>query len=243
MNEQNAYYEDACQILEHASLFKGLDRDTRCSMVSECQAVTWKKAETLNPDISMTYLYIILEGKMKVTQVDPESGRSVSLFLLSSGDIFDTFTLLDGKEHIVFPIPMSNMKLLRIPIVRAREWIREFPKFNEAFLPYLGEQLRQLESFSQSLVFHDTTTRLANLILHHTGQHPDEQEGHYPVRLINNLSHESLAELIGSVRSVVSTQMQKLKEEEIILSKRGKLVVKDLKKLMQRCDVFYKGKI
>ncbi len=240
MNDHDSYYEDACKILKHASLFKGLDRDTRCSMVLECQAVTWKKAEILNPDISVTYLYIILEGKMKVTQIDPESGRSVSLFLLSSGDIFDIFTLLDGKEHIVFPVPMNTMKLLRIPIGRAREWIRELPQFNEAFLPYLGEQLRQLESFSQSLVFHDTTTRLANLILHHTSQCPDENGGHYPVRLINNLSHESLAELIGSVRSVVSTQMKKLKEEGIVLSKRGKLVVKDLKKLMKRCDMFHK---
>jgi len=37
--------------------------------------------------------------------------------------------------------------------------------------------------------------------------------------------------------------MKKLKEEEILLSKKGKLVVKDLKKLMDRCDMFHKEEI
>ena len=242
MTNDHPCYANACEVLRNTPLFGGLDQETRRSLVEECTPVEWKKGESIDPDISTKYMHIVIDGKMKVTQIDPETGRSLALFLLAPGDIFDIFTLLDGKEHIVFPVPMAPMKLLRIPLQRAREWVREHPQFNESFLPYLGERLREVEAFSESLVFHDTTTRLANLILHHTNQCPDEKEGHYPVRLINNLSHESLAELIGSVRSVVSTQMQKLKEEEIILSRRGKLAVKDLKKLMNRCDIFHREK-
>lgn len=243
MTANHPCYANACEVLKHTQLFGALSQETRRTLVEECTPVEWKKGESIDPETGTKYMHIVIDGKMKVTQVDPDTGRSIALFLLAPGDIFDIFTLLDGKEHIVFPIPMAPMKLLRIPLERAREWVREHPQFNESFLPYLGERLREIEAFSESLVFHDTTTRLANLILHHTSRCPDEQEGHYPVRLINNLSHESLAELIGSVRSVVSTQMKKLKEEEILLSKKGKLVVKDLKKLMDRCDMFYKEEI
>ena len=176
---------------------------------------------------------------MKVTQIDPETGRSIALFLLKAGDIYDVFTLLDGKEHIAFPVPIEKMKLLEIPLKQAREWIKVHAEFNESFLPYLGEKLREIETFSESLVFHDTTTRLANLILRHTHQCKDEQEDHYPVHLINNLSHESLAEMIGSVRAVVSRQIQKLKDEEIIVSKRGKLAIKNLEKLIKKCDIIH----
>jgi CRP-like cAMP-binding protein len=183
-------------------------------------------------------VYVIIEGRVKITQVDPESGRSVALFLLKEGDIFDVFSLLDGKEHIVFPIPLDHVFLLSISLERAREWIEEHPEFNQAFLPYLGEQMRHLEAFGQSLVFHDTTTRLANLILKHTDT-CDIEKDHYPVTLINNLSHESLAELIGSVRSVVSTQMQKLKEEGVIISKRGHMAVENLEKLIKKCELFH----
>lgn len=170
-----------------------------------------------------------MEGRLKVTHVDPDTGRSLALFLKGEGDIFDVFTLLDGKEHVIFPIVMDRMEVLRIPLEKARQWLLQHPEFNASFLPYLGDKMRKLESFGTSLVFHDTNTRLAKLILDHT--HPHKKEGHFPVKLINNLSHESLAELIGSVRSVVSTQMHKLKEEGIIFHKRGHLAVDDLEEL------------
>ena len=117
----------------------------------------------------------------------------------------------------------------------AREFICKYPECSRAFLPYLGEMMRQLEEFGYSLVFHDTATRLANLILKHA--YPNKENKH-TVKLINDLSHESLAELIGSVRTVITTQLKKLKEEEIILQKRGEIAIKNLEKLLKKLDSF-----
>jgi CRP/FNR family transcriptional regulator len=240
MPDDKRLHERACEVLKNSPLFGAVSEETRWNFVEECKEVFWKRTDAIDPEIGMKSLYIIISGRLKVTQVDPESGRSLALFLLKEGDIFDVFSLLDGKEHIVFPIAMDNMELLSVPLQRAREWIEEHPEFNKAFLPYLGDQMRELEAFSESLVFHDTTTRLANLILKHTETCEDDMnQEHYPVKLINNLSHESLAELIGSVRSVVSTQMQKLKDEKVIISKRGHLAVKNLETLLQKCDLFH----
>ena len=240
MEQHAPMYAKAYETLSHSALFGGLDEQIIRGILDECRPEEWKRGETIDPEIGMERMYVIIEGRVKITQVDPESGRSLALFLLKEGDIFDIFSLLDGKEHIVFPVPLDHVFLLSIPLERAREWIEEHPEFNRAFLPYLGEFMRQLETFGQSLVFHDTTTRLANLILTHTDT-CDTEKDHYPVKLINNLSHESLAEMIGSVRSVVSTQMQKLKEEGIIISKRGHMAVENLEKLMKKCDLFHHG--
>jgi len=237
MQYSSPLYEEAYHALKDSSLFGSLSEDTLKSVIDECDEVFWKKGESINHDVGMRHLYIIIKGRVKITQIDPESGRSLALFLLSSGDIFDVFSLLDGEEHIVFPIPLDNVSLLRIPLHRAREWIASHPEFNKAFLPYLGKQMRALEEFSQAIVFCDTTTRLANLILKHTDS-ANAQNSHYPVKLINNLSHESLAEMIGSVRSVVSTQIQKLKDEGILISKRGHMAVENLEKLMKKCNVW-----
>jgi len=221
--------------LKGFELFASLSPNTLQAILEECTPVIWKKSKTINPDIGIKYFHIILSGRLKLTQIDPKTGRSVALFLLEEGDIFDVFSLLDGEEHTVFPIALDTVELLCIPMSRAREWLVEHPEFNKNFLPYLGKQMRVLEKFGASLVFHDTSTRLASLILSYIGL-KDKNEKHHPVKLINNLSHESLAEMIGSVRSVVSAQMKKLKEEEIILSKRGHLAIKDLEKLIQKCD-------
>ncbi len=224
-------------VLSRSTLFGNLDEVTLKSMIDECSEIRWKKADTLDYQMGEKYLFIIISGKLKVTHIDPNTGRSLALFLKGEGDIYDVFTLLDGKEHIIFPVVMSDMYALRIPLERAREWILHYPEFNASFLPYIGEKMRVLEYFGTSLVFHDTATRLARLILDHTHPHLHIGDSSYTVKLINNLSHESLAEMIGSVRSVVSTQMHKLKEEGIILNKRGHMAVSNLKKLIDKCDV------
>ena len=234
MHKEDPLYIQAYDTLNHSELFSSLSKDVLCGMIDECRAVNWSKADILDADMGMKHLYIIISGRLKVTYIDPDTGRSLALFLKTTGDIFDVFLLLDGKEHTVFPVVMDQMTVLSLPLERAREWICEHSEFNKSFLPYLGNKMRELEKFGTSMVFHDTATRLANLILEHT--HPQERDAHYPVKLINNLSHESLAELIGSVRSVVSTQMHKLKEEGIIKSKRGHLAVANLEKLLKKCD-------
>ena len=234
MPQKHSFEQEAYNALQHSSLFGTLTEKTLKEMIVECVPITWKKTDTLDYQMGEKYLFIIITGRLKVTHVDPNTGRSLALFLKGEGDIFDVFTLLDGKEHVIFPVVMDNMQVLRIPLARAREWISEHPEFNASFLPYLGEKMRALESFGTSLVFHDTNTRLAKLILDHTT--PETNTEHFPVKLINTLSHESLAELIGSVRSVVSTQMHKLKEEGVIMNKRGHLAVSNLEKLMDKCD-------
>ncbi len=238
MIEDSPVYIKAYEVLKNSELFGDLESTTLKNLLLECTSINWKKTDTIDSEIGTKYLHIIIEGRLKVTQIDPHTGRSIALFLLSSGDVFDVFSLLDGKEHIVFPIAMDDVSALRISLKRAREWICEHPEFNKNFLPYLGEKMRELEEFGESLVFNDTATRLSKLILRHVVPEKEIQDEPYHVKLINNLSCESLAEMIGSVRSVVSSQMHKLKEEEVIFSKRGQLAVKNLEKLIEKSDQF-----
>lgn len=241
MIQDHELRQKAFDTLRDLSLFRLLEAETLHAMLMECTPVTWNKADTIDYRIGTQYSYIITSGRVKVTQVDPNTGRSIALFLLKEGDIYDLFSLLDDKEHIAFPIALDPITALRIPVKTMRAWMYEYPKFNEMFLPYLGEKMRELESFSESIIFHDTITRIANLILKHVlPKEVLQEDEYYPVRLINNLSHESISELIGSVRSVVSTQMHKLKEEEIIINKRGHLAVKNLEKLIKKSDLFGK---
>ena len=238
MKQSDPNFDISYAALSETTLFKGLPKEALQTIISECDFKEWQKGENIDSDLLNRYLFIILSGKVKITQIDPQSGRSVALFLLQRGDIYDFLPLLDGKTHLSFPIPLESCSVLCTPLETARQWLRNYPELNREILPYLGEKIRQLESFSISLVFHDTTTRLANLILRHTQSNPNNEKEHYPVALINNLSHESLAELIGSVRTVVSTQLRKLKEEGIVVSEHGKLAVKNLEKLLLHTNIY-----
>ncbi len=231
MLEETSNFEEIISSLHSSPLFSKVKSEALKDMLKNFTLVKIKKSTEFDNDLNMKYFYVILKGRLKLMQIDPKTGKSITLFLLNKGDIFDIFPLLDGKEHIVQPIAIDDMIILRTTLNQAREWMKCNPDFNASFLPYIGNKLRELEYFSKSMVFHDTLTRLSNLILRFTV--PQKDQNTYPVKLINNLSHESLAELIGTSRSVLSTQMQKLKKEGAIASKNASLVVKDIKKLIK----------
>lgn len=236
MQKDNPLYESSYNTIKKSALFRSLNSELLHKILEKFTIYCWKKNETIDYELCDKYCFFIVEGRIKMTQVDPKTGRSIAPFLLSSGDIFDVITLLDEKEHIVFPITIDNIVALAMPLNDARELISKYPQLNQQFLPYLGKLMRHLEEFGTSMVFYDTVTRLANLILKHTFSHKDSNTKEHKVKLINNLSHESIAELVGSVRSVITLQLQKLKDEDIILHKRGEIAISNLEKLIRKID-------
>ncbi len=97
--------------------------------------------------------------------------------------------------------------------------------------------MRLLEEAGSNLVLYDTITRLAKLILSNVNKHNIKNQEDFSVKLINNLSHESLAQMIGSVRKVVNMNIQELKKEGIVNSMRGKLSVTNLQKLIEKAKL------
>ena len=236
MNNVALSKEKFFNILKQTALFKNMDNKVLYHLIETYPVQKWRKNESIDNTLGLKCTYILISGHLKLIKIDPKTGRSITMFVLEKGDLYDFFTLLDGKEHISFPVALENVTALKVPIEDMRMFIKSNYEFNASFLPYLGIKMRELEEFGESLVFDDTATRLSKLILKHTL--PCKNEKYHPVKLINKLSHESIAEMIGSVRSVITTQMNKLKKENIIVSKRGHLAVKELEKLIEKCDIF-----
>lgn len=231
MEKTSPHYNETIFLLKNSPFFEKVSSDVIDDMLLNFTYITVKRSTKFDCDIGMKYFHIILKGRLKINKTDPDTGKSVSIFLLSDGDGFDIFPLLDDKEHLVSPIAIDDMIVIRAPLKKVQKWIAIHQEFNRAFLPYIGKRLRELESFHESIVFHDTKTRLANLILKHTVDIKDTLSNTYPVKLINDLSHEALAELVSTSRSVLSVQMKYLRDEGIVVSKRGSLAVKNLNKL------------
>lgn len=222
--------ESAAALLAQTPLFGALREEEREAVLSACRTVHYAKGDAIDNDEGLEWFNILLEGRVKLVQTDPVSGRSFVSFLLDRGDVFDVIALLDGERHVTMPVTLLPTTLLRVPMEEARRWLREYPAFNDALLPYLGEKMRHLEAFAESVIFDDTATRLARLIL----RHARPVEGEERVLAVDHVSHELLAEMIGSVRSVVTTQLNKLKQEGLILHQRGKIIVENLEGLLHR---------
>jgi len=189
-----------------------------------------KKGDTLmRPEECLEHFFVILEGRVKISHINFETGKEQILYLLSKGDMYDVVSLLDGREHENVAMALDEVKLLVFPIELFREWVETKPSFNKLFLPYVGKQLRDMENLASDLSLYDTTTRLVKLI----ARNIEQEDGKQTLKLINNLSHEELANLIGTVRKVLNRSIQALKKEGLIDIKRKQIYIKDSQNLLE----------
>lgn len=178
------------------------------------------------------YFYFILSGKIKISQINTDTSKEQTIQLLTRGDMFDVVTLLDGMSHEYIATALEPTKMVQLPISSVRERINTDPEFNRFFFPYLGRQMRSLENLAVDLSLYDVYQRLLRLIARNVQQN---DEG-FDLHLINDLSHEELAALVGTVRKVLNRNLQKLKQEGIIDISRKKLTLQDLDALFDTLE-------
>lgn len=231
-NQQNRLLK----VLEKNILFKDIQKEKLESLLKEFKTEIWPKHLcNINSKNTLRRFHIIVSGRLKIFQVDPDSAREFTLFLLQPNDVFDILCLLDGFEHKVYYETLDEVEILSIPIERMREWVKVCPQINGALLPYLGKQLRTLEEYASSHTLSDISSRLTRLILNHINQ--DSQE----LELINDLSNEELANLIGSTRAVVNRHLQDLKSDGILRMGRKKMEIQDLQLLQKKAEKKHPG--
>ncbi len=226
--------EQILALLRQSPLFAPLSEPVLVDMLGHFRRETWKRGRCASGPQSDQRFHVILAGRLKMGRVNPETGRMIALFLLKPGDVFDVISLLDGRPHQVTLEAVDDMELLSAPVDEVRRWIERHPEFNQGFLPYLGEQMRRLADLAGDLALHDTETRLARLILRHV----EGGEGGNRLRLIHDLSHEALGEMIGTVRVVVNRQLQHWQKEGVILSRRGRLEIREIEVLLKKAMHF-----
>lgn len=231
MPNQIAVRHECRQILHKSDLFRFLDDDVLYDMIDSFQKENWAKRRTIDAEEVEGRFHVILKGRMQMTRINEDTGRMVTLFLLGPGDVFDIQCLLMGRPFDGVLEALDNLELLSMTMEEARYWISNHPEFNRAFLGYLGQQIAALSELASDLALHDTETRLAKLFLRHLA--PDNQ-GHHNITLINDLSHEVIAEMIGSVRAVVNRQLQHWRKKGIVDLKRGHIKVNRLEDLLKQ---------
>ncbi len=190
------------------------------------------KEIAFNSDDTLKYFYFVLEGRIKISQINFETSKEQTLSILTRGDMFDVVTLLDGKEHLYMATALEPSRLLEVPIEHVRSLIETDQSFNRYFFPYLAQQMRSMEALAVDLSLYDVYQRLIRLI----GRNLEKEDLNYELHLINDLSHEELASLVGTVRKVLNRNLQKLKKEGVIDVSRKNLTITDLKRLFEKIE-------
>jgi len=185
-----------------------------------------KDTNIFDSDETLNWFYIIISGKVKVYELNFETNREQTLYLLVRGDMFDLITLLDRMEHNLAVEVLEAGDVIKFPINKVREWIRESVEFEQLIYRYVAMQMRSIESLAIDLSLYDTKERLLKLLLKNINT--IEKRG---VSLLDKLSHTEIANLIGTVRHIIDRHLKSFKEEGIIDDKSRELDLINAKKV------------
>jgi len=194
----------------------------------------FKKGEDpLSSADTLKYFYFVINGKIKIYDIDFETSKEQTLYMLAHGDMFDVISLLDGKPNQYISEVLEDTHLIQIPLIDVQNMILNDPKFRQYFYSYVAQQLKSMEQLAISLSFYDVYQRVVQLFAKFT----ETIDGKSQLKVIDNLKHEDIASMVGSVRKVVNRTLQKLKQDGIIEISRKNIHIKNFQKLLDKLNV------
>ncbi len=161
---------------------------------------------------------------MKVVLIG-EDGREVILSVLGAGSFFGEMALLDDQPRSAHVIAMEDsiLLLLRRDDFQAR--LRQSPAIAISLLAELSGRLRLADEKIGALVLLDVNGRVAALLLRLA---QDEESD----TITKKLTHNTIAQMIGSSRETVSRTMRNLVDGEIIKVSRKEITLLNRRALL-----------
>ena len=156
-------------------------------------------------------VFYIQSGKVKKTVIS-EQGKEAVVALLGTGDFFGEGCLTGQQLRLSTVSAMTECVIVRIAKADIIRVIHEEPAFAELFIAHLLVRNSHIQADLVDQLFNSSEKRLARalLLLANFGE-----EGE-PEPLLEKISQETLAEMIGTTRSRVSHFMNKFRELGLI---------------------------
>lgn len=135
---------------------------------------------------------LVLAGSIKVVKSTP-NGREMLLYRVEPGGscIITSSCLLGHTAYSARGVAETGITLLVVPASQFAQLIADFPAFRDFVFHLFSERIAELMELVEEVAFARLDQRLAKLLL---ARHED----------ILNLTHQQLAEELGSVREIVS---------------------------------------
>ncbi|UZX13971.1 Crp/Fnr family transcriptional regulator (plasmid) [Methylocystis sp. MJC1] len=144
-------------------------------------------------------LLYIQKGKIKVTTVS-RHGKEAVVAILGAGDFFGEGCLTGQPLRISTSTAILDSTISRLDKPTVIRALHEQPAFTERFMAYLLARNIRMEADLIDQLFNSSEKRLARLLLLLANF---GKEGK-PEPVVAEISHETLAEMIGTTRSRVS---------------------------------------
>jgi global nitrogen regulator NtcA len=169
-------------------------------------------------------VYFLVKGAVKLSRVY-EAGEEITVALLRENSVFGVLSLITGhrSDRFYHAVAFTPVELLSVPIEQIEKALKEDPELCMLMLQGLSSRILQTEMMIETLAHRDMGSRLVSflLILCRDFGLP----GADGITIDLKLSHQAIAEAIGSTRVTVTRLLGDLRQEQMISIHKKKITV------------------
>lgn len=215
--------------LKRCDLFSRLNDSgvARLEQVSHVKTFERRSLVYLPSDESDSVL-LLISGRVRIYHLTGE-GKEALLAFIDPGELFGELTLVGQRQREEFAETMEKSRILKIPRQDVLALMQEQPDMALRLTQLMGLRRQVFERRLKSLMFQSNRERLIHLLLELAKRYGvPHAEG---LALSVKLSHQEMANLIGSTRESVTVSLSELQREKLVRVHRRQLILHNLEAL------------
>lgn len=173
-------------------------------------------------------LFLLRTGKVKLTKATAD-GREQILAFRSPGEIFAEVVLFDCGPY---PATAEVVEDAKIGVIRNQDLERIVLAHVDiaiSLIKIMSKRLRNAQSALKDIALKDVYGRLASTLLKLAGDHGLESA--CGTKICLNLTHQDLANMIGTSRESVNRVISEWRREGVVEALRGEITLLKIEKL------------
>lgn len=179
------------------------------------------------PEDVTEVLFIIKQGRVQLYRISAE-GKKLVITTLGAGNLFGEMALVGEQMHNTFAEAIEDCLICVMSRTDLERLILNKPQVALRVLDITGRRLHEAEERLEDMAFKGIPARLASLLLR-----VREEQGSNEIK---GLTHQDLAEMVGTYRETATQVLNDLKNDGLIDIGRKRIIILDPEGLEARAE-------
>lgn len=216
-------------LLKHCNLFAQLTPDQLSRLESRARMRKFPRRSPIYlPADQGDGVLLLTAGRAKICGFSPD-GKQVILAFIEPGELFGELAILGAAEREEYAEAVEASTVVLLPAGDIRQLMHECPHLSLGITKLIGLRRRRIERRLNYLLFRSNRERLTHLLLELAEQYGVRTAAGVELRI--RLSHQDLANVIGSTRESVTVALGEMQAEGALKVGRQKIVLTRLERL------------
>lgn len=164
---------------------------------------------------NIKFMPLIISGTIRVMRKDEEDNEILLYYLSSNESCAMAYTCcMEARKSEIKAIAEDNVELVAIPHEKLDEWLIKYPSWKSYIFNSFTQRFNELLRSLESIAFHKLDQRLIKYL-----KNKSKVTGKTAIQL----SHNQIAEELGTSRVVISRLLKQLENEKKLVLYRNEI--------------------